>query len=386
MAMNIAFLTPEYPHEKVLNAAGIGTSIKILADELARQGHQVSVFIYGQETQEILFENGIKIHLIQQKTFPVFSWYRYRKYLQSYLNKYIQEDQIAVVEAPDWTGITAFMKLKAPIVLRLHGTDAYFCQLEGRPQKLKNFMLEKWAIQGAAAYVSPSEFTAETTRDLFGIKNKSIRTIYHGLSLAQFDNPTPKQYTEGLILYVGTLIRKKGVFEFPAILESVVRQYPQAKLLLIGRDSADLKTQSASTWEALKKQFSDSVKDNIQYLGQVPYHEIRDYIRSANVCVFPTFAETFGMVTIESMAMQKAVVNSNIGWCKELIDDGVNGFLVHPQNHDLYAERILELLRQPDLCHTLGKAARQKVAQQFDIAQKVKENISFYQEIIHPKK
>ncbi|NHM06404.1 glycosyltransferase family 4 protein [Flavobacterium sp. CYK-4] len=383
--MNIAFLTPEYPHKKVAHAAGIGTSIQLMAEELARQGHRVSVFIYGQQYDEVLLENGVKIHLIKQKPFRFFSWYRYRKHLQSYLNQYITADQIKIIEAPDWTGITAFMKLKAPIVLRLHGTDAYFCQLEGRKQKVKNFILEKLAIQGAAAYAAPTTYAGAITREIFGIKNKPIRTLHNGLLLGQFHNPTPEQYTPGLILYIGTIIRKKGVFELPGILEKVVAQYPQAKLVMIGRDTADIKTNSNSTWNLLEKGLSRAVKDKIEYLGQVPYQEIQQHIKNANVCVFPTFAETLGMVTIESMAMQKAVVNSDMGWSKELIEDRVNGFLVHPQNHDLYAERILELLRQPDLCHTIGKAARLKVEQQFDIEQKVKENVSFYQEIIEKK-
>jgi glycosyltransferase involved in cell wall biosynthesis len=56
-------------------------------------------------------------------------------------------------------------------------------------------------------------------------------------------------------------------------------------------------------------------------------------MKQAQVCIFPSFAETLGMVTIESMALQKPVVNTSIGWAPELIIDG-SGFL-HPQNHSI---------------------------------------------------
>ena len=118
MGMNIAFLTPEYSHKKVVSAAGIGTTIKNLAVALQQHDVRVSVFVYDQQLDEVFIENGIKIHLIASKKYPFFTWYYYRRYLQNYLNRYVDLDQIDLIEAPDWTGITAFMKLKAPLVLR----------------------------------------------------------------------------------------------------------------------------------------------------------------------------------------------------------------------------------------------------------------------------
>jgi glycosyltransferase involved in cell wall biosynthesis len=117
-------------------------------------------------------------------------------------------------------------------------------------------------------------------------------------------------------------------------------------------------------------------------LGKIPYQEVQSYIQKAHVCVFPTYAETLGMVTIESMAMQKPVVNSNIGWAQELMVDGESGFLVHPSNHDLYAKRIESLLNDPNLTLQMGEKAQQYVAATFDIEQQVLKNISFYKNVL----
>lgn len=378
--MHIAFLTPEYPHEKVRHAAGIGTSIKNLVLALHNEGIKVSVFVYSQKTNEILEENGIKIHLIQHKKYKAFGWYFYRKHLQDYLNRYISQDKIDLVEAPDWTGITAFMNLNAPLVIRFHGSDAYFCHLENRKQKRKNFWFEKLGLAKAKAYIAPTQFAGDLTKEIFKIKNKPIQTLHYGILLSDFSNETPQDFEPGLILYIGTIIRKKGVLELPAILEKVVAKNPEVRLLLIGSDSYDLQTQSGSTWQLLHSMLDESLKEKVSYLGRVPYNEIREHIKKANVCVFPTFAETLGMVTIECMAMQKAVVNSNIGWAKELIIDGESGFLVHPKDHSLYAEKINELITDKNQVLQLGKNARTRVENVFDIRKTVLQNIEFYKQ------
>jgi len=381
--MHIAFLTPEFPHAKVAYAAGIGTSVKNLTIALAKEGITVTVFVYGQKTQEVMVENGITIHLIKEKKYKFLGWFFHRKHIEKYCNSIIQKEKIALLEAADWTGITAFMKFRIPLVIRFHGSDTYFCHLENRKQKKKNFWFEKKAINGAKAFIAPTTFAGQVSKELFEIENKEIKTIHYGLELENFTNPSPEIYEKGLILYIGTLIRKKGVLELPEIFAKVRKQFSQAKLILIGGDSNDVKTGTSSTWQLLQERFLNEDLQNVQYLGKIPYEEVRNYIQKANVCVFPTFAETLGMVTIESMAMQKAVVNSNIGWAQELMINKESGFLVHPANHDLYAERIIQLFNNSELTLEIGKKARLRIEEKFDIKKLVKENIDFYTKIIN---
>lgn len=380
--MHIAFLTPEYPHERVAHAAGIGTSIKNLVTTLVQKGILVSVFVYGQEEDAVFNKDGITIHLIKNRKYKLMGWYLHRKYLQKYLNTLIVTEKIDAVEAPDWTGITAFMRLKAPLVIRFHGSDTYFCHIEKRHQKLKNFWFEKLATQKAKAFIAPTAYAGNVSRELFGIKNKVIQTIHYGLELSRFENPNPALFEKGLLLYIGTVIRKKGVFELPKIFNKVRVQFPKAKLVLIGGDSSDVQTGISSTWQILEKEFDIDDLKNVTYLGKIPYQDVQKYIKQAHVCVFPSFAETLGMVTIESIALQKPVVNTNIGWAQELIIDGESGFLVHPHDHSLYADRIISLFDDIDLCLSMGGNARKRVEAIFDIEKIAQQNILFYQSII----
>lgn len=88
------------------------------------------------------------------------------------------------------------------------------------------------------------------------------------------------------------------------------------------------------------------------------------------------------MVTIESMALQKPVINTSIGWAQELIDDGINGFLVHPSDIEGYSKAILKLFKDPELSATIGRAARKKTELSFDINSIADKNITFYKSVI----
>ncbi|NRR92015.1 glycosyltransferase family 4 protein [Winogradskyella undariae] len=381
--MKIGFIAPEYPHTKIKQAAGLGTSIGNLVEALSQQGHTIYLFIYGQEQDDYFVENSIHFYLIGDVSYGVGKWFRYRKHIQSVVQAVIIKEKLQLIEVPDWTGISAFMKFTVPIVMRFHGSDCYFCYLEGRKQKLKNKVFEQFAVRGASAYITPTAFAGHVTKRLFNISNKkSIETIYHGLDLHSFKNTDPSLFDSKTILYIGTLIRKKGMLELPEIFNLVKNRVPDAKLLLIGSDAPDVLTRSASTWALMKQRFNKTALKDVQYLGRIPYSKVQTYIKNSQVCVFPTFAETFGMVTVEAMALQKPVVNSNIGWAQELMEDTVSGYLVSPAAHKLYADKISKLLQDENLCLSMGKAARSFVEEHFDIKKQAIKNIEFYKKII----
>jgi glycosyltransferase involved in cell wall biosynthesis len=127
--------------------------------------------------------------------------------------------------------------------------------------------------------------------------------------------------------------------------------------------------------------FSEEASKQVKYLGSVPYTEIKKHINQASVCVFPSFAEALPVSWIEAMAMKKAIVASNVGWAKEVIDDGENGFLVDPKNHMEYAAKINILLSNKQLHEDFGESAREKVVQKFSISVVAKQSLAFYQSL-----
>ena len=299
------------------------------------------------------------------------------------INKFIRENDIKFIEVPDWSGLAAFMKLDCKVVIKYNGSDAYFCHLEGRTQKKKNFYYEYLNIRRSQIHIFVSQYTAGVTLDLFRLPKLKYRVLPNAINLENFELQNKTENTFGerqKVFYFGTLIRKKGCLELPGIFNELLKIYPGAELLLAGGDVRDAQTGNESTWQMMVPQFDDISK--VKYLGTLPYSDVRKLLIEADVCVFPSYAEAMPMTWLESMAMQKAVVASNIGWAREVIDDGIEGFLVHPADHKGFASRISELLANSELRKTMGEKARMKIESKFDITKVARSHIEIYNSIL----
>ncbi|GIQ58550.1 glycoside hydrolase [Flavobacterium collinsii] len=381
--MTIAFLTPEYPHFKTGNSGGIGTSIKNLALGLLAKGVLVRVLVYGQKEEGVFNDDGIVIQQIKNVKFKGLSWFFTRKKVEKIINQLYSAKEIDLVEAADWTGITSFIQpRKCPLIIRLHGSDAYFCHLDDRPVKWINKFHEKRALKNADALLSVSQFAAATTNTVFGL-NEKFAIIPNLIDINLFKPLENFSQGNKNILYFGSLIRKKGLLELPHIFNKVVESDPEVKLILIGKDIPDIVSGNSSTWKMMLESFSEKAKTNVSYLGSIPNSEIKNKIEEAIICVFPSFAEAFPVSWLEAMAMQKVIVASNIGWAKEMIIDGESGFLVHPENHDLFASRIVYLLKDLDFSKAMARNARKRVELFFNVEKIVEHNIDFYKSIIY---
>lgn len=380
--MKIAFLTPEYPHVKTGNAGGIGTSIKNLAESLSALGHTVRILVYGQKEDTIFEEEGIIIQQIKNVKVKGFSWYCTRKKLQHIIDDLYINKLIDIVEAPDWTGITSFIQPKeCPLVIRLNGSDTYFCHLDNRPVKWFNRYHEKRALKRADGHISVSQYTADMTNQLFRLKIRFV-IIPNGINPEKFLPDTSVEKIPNTILYFGTLIRKKGLLELPLIFNRVIIKNPEAQLILVGRDAYDIATGNSSTWQLMQQLFSPEALKQVRYIGGVPYESVRTHIAQANVCVFPTFAEALPVSWLEAMAMEKAIVASNIGWGPEVITTNKEGLLVDPKNHEEYANAVLDLLGNGSQNATFGKNAIRKVQNVFSNRIIAEQSLAFYQKFI----
>lgn len=384
--MKIAFLTPEYPHPRTGSSGGIGTSIKNLAKGLLVEGCSVRVLVYGQKEEAVFDDHGITVQQIQNQKLKGLSWFLTRKKLERLINQLYADKEIDLVEAPDWTGITSFIQpKKCPIVIRLNGSDTYFCHLDNRPVKWRNKFHERRALQKADGLLSVSQFTADLTNQVFGLQ-KDFTIIPNSIDATLFKKSDSVELIPSLggkgVLCFGSLIRKKGLLELPLIFNEVVRKNPEAQLVLIGKDVSDVVSGQPSTWAMMQELFTEEALSHVSYLGSVPYQEINAHIKTAGLCIFPTFAEALPVSWIEAMALQKPIVASNIGWATEVIEDGVEGFLVHPKDHEQYAERILELLENTELQQEFGIAARKKVVDKFSIQVVARQSLSFYKSLM----
>ena len=377
--MNIGFITPEYPLKNKSRSGGLGTSIKNLSIQLIAKGVGVTIFIVGAEEDKVIREDGIEFHLLKPKKLPFLTWWVSRKKYQNYINSICLKNKIDVLEAPDWSGITAFMKFTRPLIIRLHGTDCFFCHLEKRKQKKKNFFLEKRALEGADAIIAVSNFVGKETRDLFDLK-KEITTIYNGIDSEVF-TPLSIDREEKTILYFGTVIRKKGVLELAKAFKKVLEKDPEVRLKMVGKDSTDV-FEGRSTSGLIAEMFEEEERRQVEFIREIPYESVREELARATVVALPSFAEAFPMTWLEAMAMEKPMLTSNIGWANELMINGETGITVDPSNTDDLANGILRLLNEKEEATAYGKNARKRIINRYSSSRILEENINFYNSLL----
>jgi len=105
--------------------------------------------------------------------------------------------------------------------------------------------------------------------------------------------------------------------------------------------------------------------DQVRFTGYIPDAELPHYFALADVFVFHSVYETFGMVVIQAMAAGKPIVTVSSTAIPEVVDDNITGVLVQPLNPEALSEAVLALIRDPDRRSQLGKNARVKAVDQF---------------------
>jgi glycosyltransferase involved in cell wall biosynthesis len=233
------------------------------------------------------------------------------------------------------------------------------------------------ALEGADGLASVSRFTAKRTRELFGLADR-FRVIPNGVDLSRFRPGRPEDVEPGTVLYLGSLVRKKGVLDLGPAFSRVARREPRARLVLAGRDCADSRTGAPSTWNLLETSLSMPARARTDLLGQVPYEKVQDRIRRAAVCVFPSYAEAQPLAWLETMACGRPLVGYDEGWAREVVRSGVEGILVPPGDVEALAEAILSLLDDPARAAMLGAAARARAESEFDAGLDARRSLEWY--------
>ncbi|MBV7268553.1 glycosyltransferase family 4 protein [Winogradskyella luteola] len=380
--MTIGFITSEYPHANLKRSAGLGSSIKNLSKGLVSKGVKVVVFAVFQNKDKTFEDDGITIISMARKGHRFLGWYFERKHIEKRVKEEIKAHHIDVLEAPDWTGITAFMNFNVPLIIRLHGSDAYFCKLENRKQKWKHFMFEKNALNKADFIISVSDFAANVTRDIFKLKQEII-TIYNGVNVTTF-KPKSELIVKGRLLYFGTIVRKKGVLELAEIFNGLVDKKPDVSLVLIGKDAMDV-FKKTSTLSLFNIKLNAEAKQRVEHINEVAYSEINSYIASAEIIVLPSFAEAFPMTWLEALAMEKPLVTSNIGWAKELMINNKTGYTIDPKNHNDYTNAILDLLNDETKQKIFGSNGRKHIIDNFSTEIVLEKNMDLFNQIMQQK-
>lgn len=249
--------------------------------------------------------------------------------------------------------------LGIPVVWHLHSTE---------PQAALNRLGGRLADE----VVAPS---ASALADLPPSVRRRGRSVPGGVPHELLDCP-PARFAEPLVVTAARLSEEKGVdvlVEAAALLRPAV---PDARVRVFGP--------AQTGWESYHSRVEDRITEldlgrTVELAGSVdrPWR----HWAAASVYVQPSRRETLGLAALEAMAIGLPVVASAVGGLTEVVEDGVTGVLVPPEDPEALAAAVAGLLRDPGRARRMGAAGRARVAERFTISAMAERMLEIYRDL-----
>ena len=300
-----------------------------------------------------------------------------------------------------WGGILARQNYGIPLVITVHSLEPL------RPWKREQLgggydftvWLEKTALEMADAVIAVSNETKSDIRRLFNVRPERLHVIYNGIDLDEY-RPTPADDVlrrfgidrgKPILLFVGRITRQKGIIHLVHAIEFMDKDFQ----VVLCAGAPDTKEIAEEMKEAVAR--ARKLRDGIIWIDQMldKASVIQLYSHAAVFCC-PSIYEPFGIINLEAMACETAVVASAVGGIKEVVVDGETGFLVpleqmsespfeplYPEKfaRDL-AEKINLLMHDEKLRERFGKAGRKRAEQKFSWRTIAQETKRLYQSLL----
>jgi glycosyltransferase involved in cell wall biosynthesis len=266
-------------------------------------------------------------------------------------------------------------------VIRLHGGHHFFAEGENRKVKWWKGFQEKKSFSKADAFIAVSEYVQSHTSKYLTFNQKPIEVIYNPVMISNFVGENTDKIKPDRLVFVGTICEKKGIRQLIQAILLVRKSIPEIHLHVYGRDWLFPNGKSYLKW--LKDQFDGKELESVTFHGPVEHRLLPQIYEEAELCVFPSHTETLGLVAPEAMVMGKPVIFTKLGPGPEIITHGVDGWLCDPHNPKDIAEKIVDALGERDNFPQVGKKAREKVMKTFNPTLLIKQNVAFYEKIIH---
>ena len=367
--MNIGFLCSEYPSISPSHG-GIGSATQTLANELVRRGHHATVYAKG-ETDLSFIDDGVRVVTIGRGRSLIGTILGMRRRIRQDL----QRGEIDVIEAPECEAHC--LPGGHGTMVRMNGSHHFWCRTLPQKRNIRRLFLEQIGIRQAHGLCAVSRYAAETTRSAMRLGNRPIKIICNPVDTKLF-HPTPQAVVRGRVVFVGSVVEKKGIRELCRSMEQVLKACPYADLRIAGRD-CPAPDGSTSFRERIEQELTLETRRRTRFLGPLPLAEISRLMATAEVCVFPSYMETQGIVICEAMACGRPVIVTNRGPGPEILgENGECGWLVDPRDPVDISEKVIAALEDSKRGDYMGEAGRERAERIFSVSVCLEKNLSFY--------
>ena len=382
-------LTWEYPPRVV---GGIARVVNDLSKRLIKDGHDVTVVTYKEGNVPYYeLDKGVKVYRVDNFMINASNFIDWVMQLNFNMiakaSEIIQkEGEFDVIHAHDWLVAYAAKTLKhsynIPLVSTIHATEAgRNSGIRDSQQKYINDTEWMLTYESTEVIVNRNYMKGELQR-LFGLAFEKINVVPNGVDLLLYsgvdrDYEFRRRYAmdnEKIILFVGRLVYEKGVQHLIAAMPKILNGYHDAKLVIAGK---------GGMMDELKQEANAlDLGDKVYFTGYINGKDVPKLYKAADVAVFPSTYEPFGIVALEAMLSERPIVVSDIGGLNEIVQHRENGMKCYAGNANSIADSILELLYNPELCANLTKKAKAKVRNEYNWNKIAQDTHFIYQKAI----
>lgn len=382
--MRVLHLSWEYPPHSV---GGLARHVEDLVHALVSEQQEVHVITMGQPGGNQIQGQGVFVHRVE--AYPVhapdfLTWVLQLnvRFLEEAMMIWRHYGPFNMVHAHDWLVAFAGRALKhahrLPLVATIHATEA------GRNRGLYNDLqryihsVEWWLTYEAWRVIVCSQHMREEVQGLFQVPPDKIVVIPNGVVLSKFREIHPdaalrRRYAlpqERIIFFVGRLVVEKGVQVLLEAMPKVLASCPEAKLVVAGQGPMEGELKNRA-WEL-------GIAHKVCFTGYLDDRTRNQLYRLAEVAVFPSLYEPFGIVALEAMAAGVPVVVSETGGLKEIVTHGVNGLRAFPGNPNSLADNIIALLKDPVLATRVKEGGTRLVEDVYDWKRIARRTLQLY--------
>jgi glycosyltransferase involved in cell wall biosynthesis len=224
--------------------------------------------------------------------------------------------------------------------------------------------LEEETAENATLIVTISNYSLEKIQKLYGVDRSKVRIVPNGVDLERFKpmeaGAVRRQFglgNEPCVLFVGSLIPRKGLPFLVEAAKKIVKQNAETKFLIVG--DGPLKNQLVDSLESV------NLLGNFKFLGNLKNEMLPSVYNSADVFVLPSIQEGQGIVLLEAQASGKPVVAFDVGGVNEATRNGETSLLVKKGSTSELADALLKLLGDASLRERMGINGRRFVTENF---------------------
>ncbi|MBG7631604.1 MAG: glycogen synthase [Bacteroidetes bacterium] len=310
-----------------------------------------------------------------------------------------------VVHCHTWyaqfAGIVAKLCYGVPLVVTTHSLEPL------RPWKKEQLghgyeassWIEKTAIEMADAVIAVSKETKEDVLKYFNVDEDKVKVIYNGINLREYvvtnETSTLERYgidkSKPYVLFVGRITRQKGIIH---LVNAIKYIDPETQIILCAGapDTPDIAKEMEDSVNEVKK-----TRDNVIWIDEMlDKKEVIQLYSHADVFCCPSIYEPFGIINIEAMACETAVVASAVGGIKEVVVEGETGLLINLEQQDVapfepinpekfskdLANGVNKLINNKELKDKMAKNGRKRVEDHFDWTAIAKQVEGLYKSLI----